>query len=360
MPRPFALKVRCEEAALTAEMGKVLGDRISKSGPNKEYDLAIEDEDGHVLAELAGGHIKTKNFDSSEIIKNEDATALYDLVLEDENGYVLAEFAGGHIRTKNFDSSNICANEAIQKAVFMGDSITHGVYSLWHSDAHQETDRYNGFDLSSMTDVAEATAYHGIHYYFGKLARCANVVNLGKRGTGYVADTRNIGNAIEVATDYDFSDVDFVALCFGVNDYLQGKTIGDITTQASGTIIGNMCATIEKILTDNPLCKVVAYSPYNTWGQVSYGGNYTSNVLYGDESSNYALGHSINGNTLQDIIDAEEIVCNYYGIQLVKLSQSNVINRFTIKEILIDGLHPSKESYIKLAAEIYGKGNFGD
>jgi lysophospholipase L1-like esterase len=284
----------------------------------------------------------------------------YDMVFEDGDGYVLAEFSNGHIKTKNFDSSNIGGNEAIQKAVFMGDSITHGVYSLWHNDQHAETDRYNGFDIANMSSVAEATAYHGIHYFFGKLARCTNVVNLGKRGTGYVADTRHLGNALVVATNYNFSDVDFVALCFGVNDYIQGKTIGDITTQASGTIIGNMCATIEKILTDNPLCKVVVYSPYNTWGQVSYGGDYTSNVTYGDETSNYALGHTINGNTLQDIINAEEIVCNYYGIQHVNLSKSNVINRFTIKNILIDGLHPSKESYIKLAAEIYGKGNFGD
>lgn len=255
------------------------------------------------------------------------------------------------------DSENI----AISKAVFMGDSITHGVYSYWHNGGHLETDRYNGFDIVDMNSVEQATAYHGIPYYFGLLAKCPNpVINLGKRGSGYVADPRNLGNALAVATNYDFTDTDFVALCFGVNDYIQGQQVGDISTKATGTIIGNMCAVIEKILTDNPLCKVVVYSPYNTWGQVSYGGAYTSDVLYGSESTNYALGHSIDGHTLQDIIDAENTVCECYGIQHVPLSKSNVINRLTIKNILIDGLHPSKDSYIKLAAEIYGKGNFGN
>jgi lysophospholipase L1-like esterase len=240
----------------------------------------------------------------------------------------------------------------------MGDSITQGVYSYWHNDVHTDANRYNGFDIHNLTSIAEETAYHGIHYYFGLLSG-ANVVNIGRRGTGWVADTRNIGNAIVMANDYDFSDVDFVALCFGVNDYIQGKTIGDISTQASNTIIGNMCATIEKILTDNPLCKVVVYTPYNTWGQVSKGGDYVADLHYGDESTNYALGHSINGSTLQDIINAMETVCMYYGIQCVNLSRSNVVNRFTLKEIMVDGLHPTKESYVKLAAEIYGKGNFG-
>lgn len=245
----------------------------------------------------------------------------------------------------------------IKNAVFMGDSITQGVYSYWHNGVHNDANRYNGFDISDPTSVAESTEYHGIHYYFAKLAGC-EVVNLAKRGAGYVADTRNIGNALDVATSYSFADVDFVALFFGVNDYIQGVTIGAIGT--AGTVRGNLASVLQKIASDNPLCKIVVFSPYNTFGQVSKGGDYTSNELYGDEGTNYALGYDYQGKgTLGDYIAAIDDVCAYYGVQHVKLSASNVVNRLTIKDIMIDGLHPSKESYPMLAAEIYGKGNYG-
>lgn len=328
---------------------------------NEVCDLDIADENDNVLARFYNGHFKTKFFDSVNVITKMIIdlanNSVSDLDIKDENGNTLVRFANGHIRTLHFDSSKLPIG-AINKAVFMGDSITQGVFSYWNNNVHTDANRYNGFDISNPSSVVESTEYHGIHYYFGLLSG-AEMVNLGKRGTGWVADTRHIGNALSVATNYNFTDVDFVALCFGVNDYIQGVSLGDITTQAANTLIGNMCATIEKILSDNPLCKVVVYSPYNTWGQVSKGGDYTANSYYGDESTNYALGHQISGHTLQDIIDAMELVCEHYGIQCVNLSKSNVVNRFTIKDIMVDGLHPTKESYIKLAAEIYGKGNFG-
>lgn len=245
----------------------------------------------------------------------------------------------------------------IKNAVFMGDSITQGVYSYWHNGIHTDANRYNGFDISDPSSVAESTEYHGIHYYFARLAGC-EIVNLAKRGTGYVADTRNLGNALDVATSYSFADVDFVALFFGVNDYIQGVPIGAIGTP--NTIRGNLASVLQKIASDNPLCKIVVFSPYNTFGQVSNGGDYISNQLYGDDTTNYALGYDYQGEgTLGDYIAAIDDVCSYYGVQHVKLSESNIVNRLTIKNIMIDGLHPSKESYPMLAAEIYGKGNYG-
>lgn len=248
---------------------------------------------------------------------------------------------------------------SIKKAVFMGDSITHGVYSYFNGGVVDDANRYNGFDINNLNSVTEATNYHGIPYYFAKYAGC-EYVNLGKRGSGYVYDGRDIGNALEVAENYDFSDVDFVALCFGINDWIQGVIIGDINTLESDTLMGNMVAVLTKIFTDNPLCKVVVYSPYNSWGQYSNGGDYTSHTTYGSESTNYALGYNIrNKGTLQDYVDAIDVVCQHYGVQHVALSKSNVVNRFTIKNIMIDGLHPSKASYPMLAAEIYGKGNYG-
>ena len=248
---------------------------------------------------------------------------------------------------------------SINNAVFMGDSITHGVYSYFENNIKDDEHRYNGFDIVDMSSVKEASDSINIPYYFAKLANC-KMVNLAKRGSGYVADSRGIGNALAVVNSYDFSNADFVGLCFGVNDYIQGKDIGNLADKSEGTLIGNMVMVISKILADNPLCKVVVYSPYNTFGQVSKGGDYTANATYGTEANNYALGYNLNGKgTLQDYVDAEDEVCRYYGIQHVKLSESNVCNRFSLKFVMIDGLHPSKEAWSKLAAEIYGKSNFG-
>ena len=338
---------------LEAEVGDLFEDTTS--------DYAIADENGNNLVEFSEGHIKTKNFDSRNVPGEEDLIPIEneedaDLSFSDEDENILCKLQNGHIRTKFFDSSKLPI-KAIKKAVFMGDSITQGVYSYWNNGVHTDANRYNGFDISQMSSVEQSTAYHGIHYYFG-LFSGAEMVNLGKRGTGWVADTRNIGNALVVATNYSFTNVDFVALFFGVNDYIQGVTIGTIGTP--DTVRGNMASVIQKIASDNPLCKIVVYSPYNTFGQVSKGGDYTANYIYGDESTNYALGYDIQGKgTLSDYIAAIDDVCNYYGVQHIKLSASNVVNRLTIKNIMIDGLHPSKESYPMLAAEIYGKGNFG-
>jgi hypothetical protein len=142
-----------------------------------------------------------------------------------------------------------------------------------------------------------------------------------------------------------------------------GNTIenlkGKYPVIVEGTVIGNMCLCLQQIAEQNPLCKIVVYSPYNTWGQVSVGGDYTSNTRYGDESTNYALGVTNKaGYTLQDLIDVIDKVCKYYGIAHVPLSQSNICNRLTIKNIMIDGLHPSRESRPYLAAEIFGKKGF--
>ena len=138
--------------------------------------------------------------------------------------------------------------------------------------------------------------------------------------------------------------------------YKPASVAGNAPTQTEGTVVGNMALCFKQIAQQNPLCKVVVYSPYNTWGQVSAGGDYVSDTYYGDESTNYALGRvNSAGYTLQDLIDTIDKVCEFYGIAHVPLSKSNICNRLTIKDIMIDGLHPSRESRPYLAAEIFGK-----
>ena len=418
------------------------------------------------------------------------------------------------------DGTVVSTPKPIKKAVFLGDSIIHGVYSYFNASGGRE----NGFNTDdSVTKRIPA--------YFAEMSG-AEVINLGKRGSGYVIDGRNLGNGLEVAQANDFSDVDFVGICLGINDWIRGGSLGSFTESGGGTggdsggdsggtegdgsegstggiafyngfanvdkivanpnstlsgaasaakirlvsipvygaftlevnsgyrirnaiqysqkvevtqgkdttginpqgteylatnttstsitvsttnkytvmtiakandtqtisptedivksftlqsadaqvvateaqvatvaeqavgtpnvvqntVIGNMVLMFQKILEDNPLCKIVCYSPYNSWGQVSVGGDYTADYYYGSEETNYALGATNSaGYTLQDLIDAIDKVCSYYGITHVPLSKNNLCNRINIKNVMIDGLHPSREAREFLAAEIYGK-----
>lgn len=233
--------------------------------------------------------------------------------------------------------SNIAGQtyKTYSKGVMMGDSITAGVYSYFNGNQ-----RWNGFQAGD-----------GVSDYIGKIMNCP-FDNVGKRGTGYVADTRDINNAWEQAQVTDFSQYDIVVMMYGVNDYIQGVTLGSIQDNIEGTVAGNMIRVFNKIFTDNPLCKVLCVGSYNTWGQVSQGGDYTSNVYYGDESTDYGLGYAISGNTLRDVLNLQKQVCEHFHVQYFCLADEGIVNTFNIKNVLVDGLHPTLELRKYIAQEI--------
>lgn len=242
------------------------------------------------------------------------------------------------------NDGNLIGMSYSKKGIFMGDSISFGFYSYFDSNGN----RCNADDLYS--DYTKTAAKMRISDWFSKFYNIP-IDNIAERGTGYVADSRGLGNALVKARATDFSNYDFVALCFGVNDYIQSCNIGSIETKTEGTIIGNLIQVLEKIYNDNPYCKVIVFTPYNTWGQVR--ASKPSQTYYGNENTNYALGYSINGNTLQNIIDAINSVCTRYGIESVDLSKGNFCNRINIKNILVDGLHPTEKAMKALASEMY-------
>ena len=107
-------------------------------------DLDVSDDKGNVLVRVAGGHIKTKNFDSSKNALSEEIlekvnsiepgaqvndvvtenTEKADVDISDELGNVVVRVAGGHIRTKNFDSKNITISNKVLKICAIGNSYT--------------------------------------------------------------------------------------------------------------------------------------------------------------------------------------------------------------------------------------------
>lgn len=239
-----------------------------------------------------------------------------------------------------------------KNALFMGDSITYGLYSFYDSqNRRRNSARDSQHPDTSKPEVAPTRISDYISYYSGM-----DVDNVGVRGTGYVAaNSRSAfspNNALGVARHTDYSEYDLVALCYGINDYIQRASIGDVTTRTEGTVIGNLSLTIEKILSDNPLCEVIIYAPLNAWGQVAY--NQEVEYYYGSDETFYAFGQeaSSGGLPLSDYILAIKSVADYYGVTCVGWEKSSLVNRVNIKDVLIDGLHPSLDALPILAAEM--------
>ena len=208
----------------------------------------------------------------------------------------------------------------------LGDSIAQGYYS--------EADGLHvNYTECWAAIVAKLNRYTLTNYAIG--------------GSGYVqagtVGTKN--NARAQADAVDFSGCDLVTLAFGVNDWKYNADLGrmDDDVATGGTMYSNMKYVIEKILSDNPLCKIVVITPLNC-------------SAYGEEASNWGLGHTFSNNgTLEDIFRAQKEVCDYYGIDLVDLTHTSVVNRKNIQAVLPDGVHPSLACHNVLAKEIAKK-----
>ncbi len=206
----------------------------------------------------------------------------------------------------------------------LGDSITQGFYSE------------NG-ELIGITPL-------NYPYYVG-IINNYNVTNEGVGGSGYVHNA-TIGDNLNAKGKVDtinFAEYDLVTLAWGVNDWHYNCKIGDINSSSKGdeTMVGNMMYVIEKILTDNPRCKIIVILPQN------------SSAFGGNVDTNWGLGTILEtSGTLQDVIDAQINVCEYYGIQYIDQTKNGIVNRLNINAILPDGLHPAEKGYIEMAKYI--------
>lgn len=89
-----------------------------KDSDAEDVDLDVSDANGNVIVRFADGHIKTKNFDSSEISADTEVMSQItdgnaDLYISDAQGKGLVRFVNGHVQTANFTSDN-----GIYKKVF--------------------------------------------------------------------------------------------------------------------------------------------------------------------------------------------------------------------------------------------------
>ena len=213
----------------------------------------------------------------------------------------------------------------------IGDSITQGFYSYMNGDTPA---------ISTTTNCWAKIAADKAGF---------SLTNYGVGGSGFVHNA-TVGdklNARDHIDTIDFSGADMVTIAFGINDWKGSDTFGsfndDITT--GGTVYSNMRYVIEKILTDNPECKIFIITPINA-------------SKYGNQSGNWSLSHTINSKTLEDMFQLEKTVADYYGIELIDMTHNSVFNRINCPALLVDGVHPTLKGHQLMGAELSRKINF--
>ncbi len=231
-----AIDVLAQKHIILEEESKTHPYITESEDENDNSALDISDTDGNVVVRFYEGHIQTKNFDSSAIIKDvvtyeENGLMISDdkikldtveegaidnliynrsdnssavLNLSDENGYVIVQFKDGHIKTKNFDSrdSGSSGEEIVEykpwknkKITILGDSITVGVGA-------SSTSKNYVSQIAAMTE--------------------ANVINKGVSGTR-ISQTSN-NSFVDRVSSIDTTS-DLLIICGGTNDYWHGATV---------------------------------------------------------------------------------------------------------------------------------------
>lgn len=278
----------------------------------------------------------------------------------------------------------------------LGDSITEGWTSAVDVSA---TSGYKQFKNTNEAErwvniVAEKNDYQFTNYGVG--------------GSGYYYATNNAKAQVDTI---DFSQCDFVTLAYGCNDWkYDGSVIGTeadipqtvfatydahnsikiadntatdaivykngvlltpttdylisdgyltLTTDtvkrdcfeiynATASMVGNMAYCIKKILRDNPYCKIFVITPINCRSLGTYETNW---------GINYA-GTAGSGKPLEYIYEMQKAVCDEYGIELIDMTHSSVVNRENIRSMLADYVHPTVECHAAIARELSKKINF--
>ena len=212
----------------------------------------------------------------------------------------------------------------------MGDSITEGWYSFYNADGEVKS-----MPVASKGWASQVAAMKGYE-----------LTNIAKGGTGFVRPNGTPAvNGKDIADDTNFADFDFVTIAYGVNDWKYNCVLGSMDDDVStgNSIYSNMRYIIEKIMTDNPLCKIIVITPINCCVQGAY-------------DTNWGLGYAFENNgTLEQIFDAIVEVCEWYGIEYIDMTHNSIVNRQNIEQLLIDKVHPSEACHKVMALELSKK-----
>jgi lysophospholipase L1-like esterase len=144
----------------------------------------------------------------------------------------------------------------------------------------------------------------------------------------------------------DFSDIDYITISYGTNDYTGGKSIDtEGIAEDLNTYVGALRYSLRKIYEAYPNVKIVVCTPtYRFWSDSD--GNFQQD----SDTRTYNAAQ----NTLQDFVEAAKAVAKefktpsldmYYELGI---NQYNRLNFFTTK----DGTHPNEAGRKRIAEKI--------
>lgn len=235
---------------------------------------------------------------------------------------------------ENSGNTNTTVKSDINWYAF-GDSITQGYVSYLKEDGTASSKLVPSAKQSWVYKVAELNGY--------------NVTNYAVGGTGYAYGNPNVTSTARKQVDeVDFTDCDLVTLAWGCNDWkYNGGPVGSVDDDkdTDTTPCASLKYVIEKIQSQNPLCKIIVLTPINV-------------CFWGTFEGNYGLSYSFSKTgTLEEFYNAIVSVCKYYGVEYIDNTHSSIFNRVNIKSLLLDGVHPTAEAYVVMGKELAKKIN---
>lgn len=275
-------------------------------------DFGICDSSGHVIVKFAEGHVKTKEFDSSDIrtyivvVDYED----YDLGISDIHGNVIVAIKGGNIFVKNFSSSPLFG----KNCSFLGDSIT-----TYDSYAGSYTPYYTGSN-AGITSVAK-TWWGGLCNMQGATINRI-YANGGKDVTGFLCLHYN-----ELFSNGTTgTPPDYIFILGGINDWYHGKTLGTIedVADANATFYSAYKYMLEGMMQTYPYAQIVCLTPLNS-------------MILGTVPP-YANG---NGVTIREFCDAVIECCEFYSLPYIDINRIVGVNQYNYSAWLNDYTHPN-------------------
>lgn len=144
---------------------------------NSVSDFSVADENGNNVVEINGGHIKTKHFDSENIIPE---PSLSDFAVSDKNGNKVLEVDNGDIKTKNFDSTyygfgkplhiSIVASGGVSSKIHEGEYgfnvTTRNLYTIENGNLKDVTNLLDDKTIYTLPGTNENDLYLWNSYHF--------------------------------------------------------------------------------------------------------------------------------------------------------------------------------------------------
>ena len=357
--------------AATAAVAKGLKDDITQLEAevnglfqSSEPDFAISDGHGYDIAEFSNGHIKTKNFDSSQkattaldgLMSKEDKTKLdgiedgaevnaveteefpVDFSISDENENLIALFKDGHIRTKYFDSKYIfdrLSKFSGKRLSIVGDSI-----SSYSGYPYPNSGYSNVYPNQSAGVTSPSLTWWGIVCDKLGLTLLRNCSWAGSKCSGNSASTTSAEAGCSTKRINDLSDgvnsPDIVIVYIGVNDWIQSVPLGTFVdtelvpedTTSTDTFVHAYMIMINKIINTYPNARV-----FCTTFTTTAHSNHDTDGLYPDINKVGGVAITAFNNVVRQIADA-------FGCGIIDLNRCG-LNFANIDTYTSDKIHPN-------------------